>query len=66
MSDMYEFIDAEKEATEQGEKKYTVINMCVWLVVSTSGYYEWRERPDSATARRRAGLAVLVTAIFEA
>jgi transposase InsO family protein len=66
VSDKYEFIDAEKDATEQGEKKYTVINMCAWLGVSTSGYYEWRERPDSATARRRAGLAVLVTAIFEA
>jgi len=66
VSDKYEFIDAEKDATEQGEKKYTITSMCGWLGVSTSGYYEWRERPDSATARWRAGLAVLVAAIFEA
>jgi hypothetical protein len=39
---MYEFIDAEKDAvTEAGEKKYSVVKMCDWLGVSTSGFYEW-------------------------
>jgi hypothetical protein len=32
--------------------------------VSTSGFYEWRERPASATARRRERLAVLIEWIF--
>ena len=66
MSAKYEFIDAEKATvTETGEKKYTIVQMCAWLEVSTSGYYEWRDRPDSATTQRRAFLAVLVKKAFD-
>lgn len=55
VSEKYEFIDAEKDTmTAVGERKYTIIKMCEWLAVSTSGYYEWRDRPDSATATRHA------------
>lgn len=65
MNELYEFIDAEKDTvTEVGEKKYTVANMTGWLGVSASGFYEWRSRPESATAQRRAYLAELITAIF--
>ena len=39
--------------------------MCAWLDVSTSGYYEWRLRPDSATAQRRGRLKELIVAIFD-
>jgi len=38
--------------------------MCRWLAVSTSGYYEWRRRPQSATARRRELLKSLIAEIF--
>jgi transposase InsO family protein len=32
--------------------------------VSTSGFYEWRDRPPSATVRRRTRLATLIEPIF--
>lgn len=66
MSEKYELIDAEKATlTDTGEKKYTITAMCEWLDVSTSGYYEWVDRPDSATTQRRQFLALLVTTAFE-
>lgn len=58
MSARFEFIDGEKAL-------FPILKMCLWLAVSTSGFYEWRDRPASATARRRAQLAVLVEAIFD-
>jgi len=65
VTEIYEFIDAEKDAkTEAGEKKFTVSQMCAWLHVSTSGFYDWRTRGESATARRRGYLAVLIQQIF--
>ena len=39
--------------------------MLTWLGVSSSGYYEWRSRPQSATAARRDNLKQFITAIFE-
>ena len=33
--------------------------------MSTSGFYEWRDRPASATARRRERLAALIQWIFD-
>lgn len=62
MSDMYEFIDAEYAT---GNNALTVLQMCVWLGVSRSGFYEWRSRPESATARRREELRLLIKKAFD-
>ncbi len=58
MSAKFEFIDAEKA-------DFPIVKMCEWVEVSTSGYYEWRDRPASATAIRREHLTALVKAVFE-
>jgi len=39
--------------------------MCEWLEVSTSGFYEWAGRPQSATAKRRDWLSVLIAKAFD-
>jgi putative transposase len=55
----YELIDAEKA-------EHTIMDMCGWLGVSRSGYYEWRHRPASATAERRERLKARIATIFHA
>ena len=66
MSEKYELIDEEKDTmTAVGEKKYTITVMCGWLEVSTAGYYEWRDRPVSATTRRRDWLTLLIVKAFD-
>ena len=57
MSEKYEFIDGLKCA-------YPIVRMCTWLEVSKSGFYDWRERPASATAERRAALTGVIIEIF--
>jgi transposase InsO family protein len=39
--------------------------MCAKLGASRSGYYEWRNRPESSTAARREELKTLIAKIFE-
>jgi putative transposase len=66
VSERYELIEAEKDTmTDTGERRYAITKMCEWLEVSTSGYYEWRDRPESATAARHAYLALMVGKAFE-
>jgi putative transposase len=67
VSGKYAFIDAEY-ATLAGDEACapTITQMCEWLAVSKSGYYDWRERPQSEAAQRRELLKVKVKALFEA
>ena len=66
MSDKFEFIDAECAAYQVSGEKYapSIVKMCLWMEVSRSGFYDWRVAPESATARRRGELALIVRKSF--
>jgi len=64
VSNKYELIDA--EYAHHLAPAPTIGQMCHWLEVSRSGFYEWRSRPLSATAARRDLLKLKITALFEA
>ena len=58
VTERYELINRE-------EGRYPVSSMCRWSGVSKSGYYSWRDRPQSQTAVRREELAILIKDVFE-
>lgn len=61
----YEFINAEKATLNSDEtRRYSIKQMCRWLEVSTSGFYEWLSRPASATAQWRERLKPLIVKAF--
>ena len=58
MTERYELINRE-------EGHYPISSMCRWSRVSKSGYYSWRDRPQSQTAIRREELAMMIKDVFE-
>jgi putative transposase len=67
VSDRFEFIDAECATNNSAnyEQAPSIVKMCAWLEVSRSGFYEWLDRPASASARRRGELKLLIAHSFE-
>ena len=58
MTDRYELINRE-------EGHYPISSMCRWSRVSKSGYYSWRDQPQSQAVIRREELAILIKDVFE-
>ena len=65
MSEKYAFIDAEYATAPQQDEAPTVTQMCEWLGVAKSGYYDWRKRPESKAEKRRGMLKLQIKAVFE-
>jgi len=66
VTEKYEFIEAQYADEPAACDAPTIMQICEWLGVSKSGYYDWRTRPESATAQRRELLKVKIGALFEA
>ena len=67
MTEKFEFIDAEYAAYQESSDLYvpSIVKMCRWMEVSRSGFYEWRNAPESATAKRRGIIALVVQKSFD-
>lgn len=66
MTEKYRFIDAQYAISSGEENAPSIVQMCGWLEVSRSGYYDWLSRPESETAKRMALLKLKVKALFDA
>jgi transposase InsO family protein len=67
VSEKYEFIDAEYAIYRESGDVYvpSIVKMCRWLEVSRSHFYKWRNAPETATAKRRAELALVIKKSFD-
>jgi transposase InsO family protein len=66
VTEKYEVIDAEYAGPPVEGSAPTIMQMCSWLGVSKSGYFDWKSRPDSAATTRRELLKIKIKALFEA
>src|SRR5258705_199879 len=67
VTDKFEFIDAEYAIYLESDEQYvpSIVKMCIWMEVSRSGFYEWRNAPESETAKSRGILALYIRKSFE-
>jgi transposase InsO family protein len=65
VSEKYAFIDVEYASITDTVYAPAVLQMCRWLGVSKSGFYEWLSRPQSVAARRREELRLQIKDVFD-
>ena len=67
MTEKFGYIDAECASIPAGGagSAPTIVQMCEWLGISKSGYYDWKTRPQSAAGQRRELLKLKIRALFE-
>jgi len=67
VTEKFEFIDAEYAVYQESDEEHvpSIVKMCRWMEVSRSGFYEWRNAPESATAKRRAELGLIIQKSFD-
>jgi putative transposase len=65
VTEKYAFIDAECATLPAEGDAPAIMQMCEWLEVSSSGYYDWRKRPQSETERRRELLKIKIKSLFD-
>ena len=67
MTEKFEFIDAEYAAYQESDDEHvpSIVKLCRSMEVSRSGFYDWRNAPESATMKRRGILALYVQKSFD-
>jgi putative transposase len=66
VTEKYGFIDAEYAAAAAGTGPAPSLSqMCAWMEVSRSGFYDWRSRPESGSSKRRNELTLLIAKAFQ-
>ena len=58
VTERYELINRE-------EGHYPTSSMCRWAGVSRSGYYSWRDRPESITRAKGKELSIIIKDVFK-
>jgi transposase InsO family protein len=65
VSEKYDIIDEYAATDGESADAPSIQQMCNWLCVSKSGFYESRGRSVSATAKRREELKIKIRAVFD-
>ncbi|MFC2623674.1 MAG: hypothetical protein ACFN0W_03570, partial [Propionibacterium acidifaciens] len=58
-------MSAEHRRIHREEGNRPVRSMRRWVKVSKSGYYAWRNRPESSTTQRREDPAAIIVEFFD-